>query len=67
MEGDRLIIRRDRFDPECARKLGVPPGPLFGRLANGQPVTVGDRVIRPEMVCSCEIQEIEIPGLESYT
>ncbi|MBR1368582.1 hypothetical protein RJ53_03315 [Methanocalculus chunghsingensis] len=67
MEGDRLIIRRDRFDPERARKLGVPSGPLFGMLANGQPVTVGDRVIRPDMVCSCEIQEIKIPGLESYT
>ncbi|MCP1714907.1 D-aminoacyl-tRNA deacylase [Methanocalculus alkaliphilus] len=67
MEGDRLIIRRDRFNPEYARKLGVPPGPLFGRLANGQTVTVGDRVIRPAMVCSCEVQEIQIPGLESYT
>jgi D-aminoacyl-tRNA deacylase len=67
VEGDRLIIRRDRFDPEKARVLGVPPGPLFGRLANGQSVTVEGKVIRPEMVNSCSEQELRIPGLERYT
>ena len=67
VEGDRLIIRRDRFDPEKARMLGVQAGSLFGRLANGQSVTVEGRVIKPEMVSSCDIQEIQIPGLERYT
>ncbi|MDT8357851.1 MAG: D-aminoacyl-tRNA deacylase, partial [Methanomicrobiaceae archaeon] len=53
VEGDRLILRKMRFDPESARKLGVPQGPLFGRLAAGEPISVGDRKITPEMVSIC--------------
>lgn len=67
VEGDRLIISRERFDPEKARKLGVPAGPLFGRLASGQVVDVGGRVIRPAMVTTHVLQEIIIPGLERIT
>ncbi|MDO8841594.1 D-aminoacyl-tRNA deacylase [Methanocalculus sp.] len=67
VEGVRLIISRDRFDPEKARMLGVPAGSLFGRLASGHSVTVEGRVVRPEMVNSCVMREIIIPGLERYT
>lgn len=42
--------RRGRFDPERARELGVPSGPLFGQLHAGQPVTVDGRTVRPEDV-----------------
>lgn len=38
--------RPGRFDPELAERLGVRPGPDFGRLQRGQPV--GD--VRPEQV-----------------
>lgn len=41
--------RRGRFDGELARSLGIR-GPDFGRLEAGEPVTVGDRVVRPEEV-----------------
>ena len=67
VEGDRLIISRERFDPEKARKLGVPAGPLFGRLASGQAVNVGERVILADMVTTHVLQEITIPGLERIT
>jgi len=67
VEGDRLIISRERFDPEKARKLGVPAGPLFGRLASGQAVKVGERVISADMVTTHVLQEITIPGLERIT
>jgi ribonuclease Z len=42
--------RLGRFNREAAVALGVPPGPLFGRLQHGQEVTVEGRTIRPDQV-----------------
>jgi ribonuclease Z len=40
--------RLGRFNPERARELGIPEGPLWGRLHKGQRVTLEDgRVIEP--------------------
>jgi ribonuclease Z len=39
--------RKGRFDPEHARELGIPEGPLWGQIHRGQPVTLPDgRVIQ---------------------
>jgi D-aminoacyl-tRNA deacylase len=45
-----VVARKRRFEPERARTLGVPEGPKFGRLADGEPVEVGGETIPPEAV-----------------
>lgn len=64
--GDHLTICRRRFDPDRARDLGIPPGPLYGQLMNGCPVRIGDREITPEMVQTRSEKRIHIPGLEKF-
>jgi len=51
LEEDR---RPGRFDRNAAISLGVPPGPLFGRLQRGQEVVVEGRTIQPQQVMGPE-------------
>ncbi|WP_254174933.1 ribonuclease Z [Planktothrix pseudagardhii] len=49
------IIEKDkpgRFDVEKAKKLGIPPGPIYAQLKQGQTVTLADgRTIRGTELC----------------
>jgi D-aminoacyl-tRNA deacylase len=47
-----VVVREEAFDPDLARTLGVPEGPAFGRLADGEPVEVDGESIPPEAVTS---------------
>jgi D-aminoacyl-tRNA deacylase len=49
-EGGDVIARTEAFDPAAARTLGVPEGPAFGRLADGQAVDVDGERIDPAAV-----------------
>ncbi|MFC7132053.1 MULTISPECIES: D-aminoacyl-tRNA deacylase [Salinibaculum] len=49
-DGDEVIARTQAFSPEKARTLGIPEGPAFGKLSNGQPVEVDGETIPPGAV-----------------
>lgn len=42
--------RPGRFNVEKARELGVPEGELWGKLQNGNKVSINEKIIRPEQV-----------------
>jgi ribonuclease Z len=43
--------RKGRFNPELARELGIPEGPLWGQIHRGKAVTLDDgRVIEPSVL-----------------
>lgn len=42
-------LRRGRFNPELARELGIPEGPMWGRIHKGESITLDDgTVVAPE-------------------
>lgn len=43
-------MKTGRFDVEKAKKLGIPEGPLFRKLQNGETVVVKDKKVTPDMV-----------------
>ncbi|PSP84342.1 hypothetical protein BRC83_05580 [Halobacteriales archaeon QS_1_68_17] len=56
----RVVARETAFDPERARTLGVPEGPKFGRLADGDPVEVDGEIIEPDTVSRKRTREFEV-------
>lgn len=60
VEDDAIVAKRVSFDPDLARGAGVPEGPKFGMLANGESVTVDGIRIDPERVRTEEIDVFDI-------
>jgi D-aminoacyl-tRNA deacylase len=55
-----LYIVTERFSPMMAKDMGINPGPLYGKLANMETVTVNGKTIRPDMVHERKIKEIPL-------
>jgi len=47
---DVLYLIGRKFSPDLAKKLGITSVPQFGALTRGETVTIGNKVISPEMV-----------------
>lgn len=45
-----LHITEKKFSPELAKSFGIGEGPLCGRLARGESVSINGKTINPEMV-----------------
>jgi len=66
IDGDIITISRRQFDARLARTLGIPSGPLFGKLSKGETVTLPDgRTVTPDEVTKVTQTSIRIPGLEN--
>lgn len=66
IHGDNLVIQDVCFDPEKARRMGIPAGPLYKELAEGRAVKVDGRTITPEMVQTRSQKILCIPELERF-
>ena len=66
VDDDIITITRRQFDAKLARTLGIPSGPLFGKLSKGEAVTLPDgTTVTPDEVTKVTKTSIRIPGLEN--
>lgn len=49
-DNSTLYLSEKRFNPYLAEELGIPKGPLYGKLSRGIPVEVDGNIVKPEMV-----------------
>ena len=57
---DAVVARTVGFDPAKARTLGIPEGPAFGRLADGEAVDVDGERIDPSTVESERVERFPV-------
>jgi len=57
---DAVVARETAFDPELARDRGVPEGPAFGRLSDGESVAVDGETVTPDEVSRSRTERFPI-------
>ncbi len=62
VEPDAVVARETAFDPAAARERGVPEGPKFGALADGNAVDVDGETVHPEDVTTEREERFPLDG-----
>jgi len=57
---EELVAERAAFDPEAAHEAGVPEGPAFGALADGETVEVDGKTVEPATVRRSETLRFDL-------
>jgi D-aminoacyl-tRNA deacylase len=57
-----VVARETAFDPELAAERGVPEGPAFGRLADGETVEVDGETVEPGDVSRTRADRFPVDG-----
>ncbi|WP_050034188.1 D-aminoacyl-tRNA deacylase [Halorubrum halophilum] len=60
VDDDAVIAHETAFDPGLAAERGVPEGPAFGRLADGEAVEVDGETVAPEDVSRARTERFPI-------
>ncbi|WP_406660529.1 D-aminoacyl-tRNA deacylase [Methanolobus sp. ZRKC3] len=66
-EDNILHISDEQFSPELARNMGIPPGPMYGKLARKESIVIDGRTIGPEMVHVRKIKTIPLSNAVDIT
>lgn len=61
VDAGAVRIRETAFDPDLAREAGVPEGPAFGRLSNGETVEVDGEQVGPDAVHAERVECFPLP------
>lgn len=59
-----VIARTAKFDPDLAKTRGVPEGPAFGTLADGNPVEIPDGRVTPDQVTRVTEERYQVDRLD---
>jgi D-aminoacyl-tRNA deacylase len=62
----KLYISERKFNPRLARSLGVAEGPLYAKLARGESIRIGKRIIKPEDVFTEVRKAINVASTDTH-
>jgi D-aminoacyl-tRNA deacylase len=62
----KLYISERKFNARLARSLGVAEGPLFAKLAHGEPIRINSKVIKPEDVFTKVKKALDVASTDKF-
>jgi len=62
----KLYISERKFNARLAQSLGVAEGPLFAKLAHGEPIRINSKVIKPEDVFTKVKKAFDVASTDKF-